>query len=230
MTNQSSFEEVQKALLQQLQILGKDQSFGFKVDSTILTLDVQYKDEFGYVGIDVLNWESNDHQVYISKELVTVDYEPGYFAFREGPILQNAVEKFIRSSGITPALLIIDGHGTAHPRKMGLASWLGIKMGIPSIGVAKESLLPIKYDLAEEALSTFDLIQNDEIVGTVLRTQTGIKPVFVSAGHLISQKESVNIIQQLRGEYRIIEPIRRADQAARKYAKGIVEEGFIELD
>lgn len=224
------FEKAQKDLLAQLTIYSNEHSFQLTPESKILTLDVQYKDDCGYVGLDLLSWESKNYQTYVSKEPVTVDYEPGYFAFREGPILQSAVEKFIHATGIAPDLLIIDGHGTAHPRKMGLASWLGIKMGIPSVGVAKESLLRIKYDLDEDALSTFDLIQSDEIVGTVLRTQTGIKPIFVSAGHLISQEESVKIIQQLRGKYRIIEPIRRADQAARKYAKGIVEEEVIELN
>lgn len=228
MKKKSDFEAEQIQMLQKLQILLPTQSIALQPGSKIITLDVQYQGEWGFVGMDVLEWGTKESQVMVTKALVQAEYEPGFFAFREGPIILAAVEKLIQSKHINPALLIIDGHGTAHPRKMGLASWVGINRNIPSIGIAKESLLKINYTLAESAGSTFEIIEAGAVIGTVLRTQDGIKPVFVSAGHLISQSESVRIIKELRGEYRHIEPIRRADHAARQYAKGVVEKAVIE--
>lgn len=223
MKMKSKFELEQKELLKKLQILTAGDFLVLEPDSNIITLDVQYQKEWGYVGMDVLTWGTKESQVMVCKKSVKVKYEPGYFAFREGPIIQAAVEKFIQSKEIRPTLLIIDGHGTAHPRKMGLASWVGIKMDLPTIGLAKEPLIKVDYQLGETAGSTFEIKAGTEVIGTVLRTQDGIKPVFVSAGHKISQAQSVEIVKALRGKYRHIEPIRRADQAARKYAKGIIE-------
>ncbi|MEM6262922.1 MAG: endonuclease V, partial [Bacteroidota bacterium] len=89
---------------------------------------------------------------------------------------------------------------------------------------AKDPLLRVPYELGDEEGATCPVHFNNECIGFVVRTQSNVKPVFVSAGHLISQKEAVSIILELRGKYRTIEPIRRADQAARKFAKGMIEE------
>ena len=103
---------------------------------------------------------------------------------------------------------------------MGLACWMGIRAQVPSVGVAKEPLLKMPYDLEEASGATCPVEWQGEWVGTVVRTSGGVKPVFVSAGHLVSQTEAVKVALALRGKYRILEPIRRADQAARKFAKG----------
>lgn len=213
----------------QPQILPNHQSISLDQDAKILTMDVQYEGEWGYVGIDVLNWENRTFQMVINKEKIEADYQSGFFALREGPILLASIQKIRKQLNITPALLIIDGHGTAHPRKLGLASWIGIKTGIPAIGVAKRILLKIPFQLNEIEGSIYEIIDNETVIGTILRTQTGVKPVFVSAGHLISQQEAVNIIKSLRGAYRIIEPMRRADQIARKFAKGFVHKETVSL-
>ncbi|RMG29080.1 MAG: endonuclease V, partial [Bacteroidetes bacterium] len=101
------------------------------------------------------------------------------------------------------------------------ASWLGISLGIPTMGVAKRSLLKETGMPPEKAGSALPLIRAGKLVGHVVRTQTGIRPLYVSAGHLISQQQALQLALQLRGRYRIIEPLRRADQAARQYAKGL---------
>ncbi|MGB1217271.1 MAG: endonuclease V, partial [Saprospiraceae bacterium] len=124
---------------------------------------------------------------------------------------------------------IIDGHGTAHPRKLGVASWVGIKTKIPSIGIAKDTLLKFDYksNLAEAENSSLPVHLDGETVGYALRTQESIKAVFVSAGHLISQNQALDVVKRIKGEYRIPEPIRRADQKARLAAKAEIELSLI---
>ncbi|MFK7926419.1 MAG: endonuclease V [Bacteroidia bacterium] len=226
---QEIFEKQQLTLLQQLEIYPLGAEFCLNESDQVVTVDIQYKDQWGYVALDVHEWETDQHQIYLSQEAVVEEYIPGYFAFREGPLLAAALTKMLEQHDIQPALLIIDGHGLAHPRRMGLASWLGIKMHLPSIGVAKRSLLKFDYQLGKPAGSTFSIHEQNELLGYIIRTQDGVKPLFVSAGHMISQDEALRITFALRSKYRLIEPIRRADQAARKFAKGEITEEMIVL-
>jgi len=223
------FAKQQLALLQKLVIYPMGTDCQLAAAELIITIDIQYQGDWGYVALDVQPWEGDTYQIYLSREKVVEDYIPGYFAFREGPLVLAALNKLIAQYELKPSLLIIDGHGVAHPRRMGLATWLGIKMNIASIGVAKDSLLKVDYQLEAAAGSTFSIFDQNELLGYVLRTQDGIKPLFISAGHLISQDEALRIIFALRSQYRLIEPIRRADQAARKFAKGEITEEMILL-
>ena len=223
------FEKAQKELLTLLTIPNEDAYFSLQKGNLIFCIDVHYTDILGYVAIDVSEWGNNDFKEYVFKDKTDVDYEPGYFAFREGPLILHALNKLKEQFKLKPSLLIVNGHGTAHPRKMGLACFVGIQSGIPTIGVAKESLIPIRYTLSESSGAFYEIEKYGEVIGTVLRTQTGIKPIFISSGHLISQKKSAEIIYSLRGNYRQIEPMRRADQAARKFAKGIIDKTTIEI-
>ncbi|RMG21695.1 MAG: hypothetical protein D6730_17775, partial [Bacteroidetes bacterium] len=136
-----SYLRIQAEMLQKLRIPAEGHHIGLGPASTVLTLDVQYQQQWGYVAIDCLNWGSGAHRIFLTRAAVPAGYAPGFFAFREGPLLQQPVEKLMQQQAIRPALLIVDGHGTAHPRSMGLASWLGISLGIPTMGVAKRSLL-----------------------------------------------------------------------------------------
>lgn len=226
----SSFEADQIAMLEQLSIPPDHVKLALGHTAKIITLDVQYAGEWGYVALDVIEHGGGSHTLLVCKAAVTTAYEPGYFAFREGPLLEEALQKAFEYLGEKPALLIIDGHGTAHPRKMGLASWLGVRLDLPTIGVAKRPLLKVDFNLSENAGAECQIVQSGERVGTVLRTQTGIKPIFISAGHKISQAQSVEVISSLIGKYRLIEPIRRADQAARAFAKGIRPDGVVVLN
>ncbi len=200
----------------------QNEPFKIRKQNLIFSFDIQYEGNKGYVAIDIQSYNGTHQGTFVGLYPVTMEYQPGYFAFREGPLLKKALEDVIRQKGFQPTVLIIDGHGQAHPRKMGIATWLGIETGIPSIGVAKEPLLKTEYKtiLENDAGATVDVLLNNELVGYVLRSQTDVKPIFVSAGHLISQNESLRIIKKLRGPYRVIESIRRADKIAREAADG----------
>jgi len=123
-------------------------------------------------------------------------------------------------------LLIVDGHGTAHPRRLGVASWLGIRMEVPSIGVAKDPLLRKAYAVGSEKGDRLPIYDKEELIGHVLRTREEVKPVYVSSGHRVNQNTAVETIFALTGDFRIIEPIRRADQVARRFSKGEWVQGW----
>lgn len=133
-------------------------------------------------------------------------YVPGLLAFREVPALSKAWEKLV----IKPDVLVLDGHGIAHPRRMGIAAHFGVVLNTPSLGCAK-SLLTGKYkEPSIEAGSVTDLFSGQELIGKVLRTKKNVKPVFISPGNLISMEQSLELILQCVRKYRIPEPTRLA--------------------
>ena len=190
----------------------------------IFTFDIQYSGDIGYVAADIQAWNGTPLQIVVAAYQATVPYQPGYFAFREGPLLIQLLNDIKNNLQLSPDLIIIDGHGTAHPRRLGVASWVGVQVDIPTIGIAKEPLLKYNNKPQSATGSYSSIILNEEAVGFILRTQDGVKPIYVSAGHLVSQENTKAIAMALRSPYRIIEPIRRADQAARRFAKGDVRE------
>jgi deoxyribonuclease V len=133
-------------------------------------------------------------------------YIPGLLTFREGPILLEAFEK-IRSE---PDLVIFDGQGYSHPRRLGLASHMGLLLDVPSIGCAKTRLCGEHTEPGRERGSTAALRHSGELVGRVVRTRTGVKPVYVSVGHRISLSRAVKwVLATCRG-LRLPEPTRQA--------------------
>jgi len=192
-------------------------------------MDIQYSGDDAYVAIDIQEWDGRVIGQFLHKSETTIPYVPGLFAFREGEVLKPALQQLMNTWDMKPALLIVDGHGTAHPRKFGIGCWLGLTLNIPTIGVAKEPLLKYKTMLGPNRGDRVKVMLANDYVGLIVRTQEGVKPVYISAGHLISQTAAAYIILELASQYRICEPIRRADQAARRFAKGEFEAGMIQL-
>jgi deoxyribonuclease V len=133
-------------------------------------------------------------------------YIPGLLTFREAPILLEAFFK-LRTR---PDLILIDGHGIAHPRSMGIAAHIGLILNLPSIGCAKSRLIGTHAELAPERGKMIPLVDGGRIVGMVLRTRDGVKPVYVSPGHKMDMETSVKIVLTLCRRYRIPEPLRQA--------------------
>ncbi|MGB9892797.1 MAG: deoxyribonuclease V [Candidatus Saccharicenans sp.] len=145
-------------------------------------------------------------------ERLSFPYRPGFLSFCEGPAIYQAVQRLSRQ----PDLILVDGQGIAHPRRMGLATFLGIILNIPTVGCAKSHLIG-NYKLpGKEKGSYSELRHKGELLGYVLRTRTGVKPVFVSPGHLISQDEALKIVQQCLSGFRIPEPLRQAHLLSQK--------------
>jgi deoxyribonuclease V len=156
-----------------------------------------------------------------SKAKAGLNYMPGLLAFREGKTLIDAIKKL----EISPGVILIDGQGIAHPQGIGIASHLGILLGIPTIGCAKSRLVGEYEEPAPEKGNWSYLHYRGMEVGAVVRTRDNVKPVFVSPGHLVDIESSVEIVMKCVSGYRIPEPLRMADRLSKKmkrdYSKGL---------
>jgi deoxyribonuclease V len=138
-------------------------------------------------------------------------YVPGLFAFRELPTLLTALGRL----SVEPELLVCDGHGLAHPRRFGLACHLGVLTDLPAIGVGKTPLVGRAETPGWRRGSWTPLVDGTEQVGRVLRTQDGVRPVFVSVGHRMSLENAAAQVLNLARRYRLPETTRRADRLSR---------------
>ena len=141
----------------------------------------------------------------------SMPYIPGLLGFREIPALLAAWKKL----GAKPDLVLVDGHGVAHPRRLGIAAHFGVVLDLPVVGVAK-SILVGKPDppLPEEAGTETPLLWRGERIGTALRTRRRANPLFVSTGHRVSLESAVSWVRRTTSGYRLPEPIRQAHLAA----------------
>lgn len=137
---------------------------------------------------------------------VSFPYIPGLLSFREAPVLLKAFSRLERH----PDVILIDGQGIAHPRSMGIAAHLGILLNLPAIGCAKSRLFGEEAEPGPDQGSFVLLCQEGRTIGMIVRTRTGVKPVYVSPGHKMDLDTSVGIILSLCRGYRIPEPLRQA--------------------
>lgn len=179
-----------------------------------------------YAGIILLSFPDLKPLGYsLIKKDVHFPYVPGYLAFREVPALLDAWEQL----PVKPDVLVVDGHGIAHPRRMGIAAHFGVVADTPALGCAKKVLCG-KYEEPGLAKGSFaPLIHKEEIIGAALRTKDKVKPVFVSPGNKIDLQGAMSIINQCVGKYRIPEPTRQAHNAVNEFRKGNLEAGFTTL-
>ena len=133
-------------------------------------------------------------------------YVPGYLSFREAPAILAALKKLREK----PDLLLCDGQGLAHPRRFGLACHLGVLADIPSIGVAKSRLIGDHDRLLESKGAWAPLLVDGERIGAVLRTRTGVRPLYISIGHRISLRTAIKYVLLCTTKYRLPETTRHA--------------------
>jgi deoxyribonuclease V len=146
----------------------------------------------------------------IVRERTRFPYVPGLLSFREAPAALCALSKL----SVAPDLILYDGHGYAHPRRFGIASHVGMLADIPSIGVAKSRLIGEHALVPEERGEWVPLTDKDEIIGAVLRTRSGVAPLFVSVGHRVSLETAVQWVMACVTRYRLPETSRWAHRMA----------------
>jgi deoxyribonuclease V len=156
--------------------------------------------------------ELNMVEVKVTEAEMTFPYIPGLLSFRESPLILAVCEKLDSD----PDLILVDGQGIAHPRRLGLASHVGLFLDLPTIGCAKSVLCGRHGPLEEKAGSHVELYDKLEVIGAALRTRQGVRPVYVSVGHKIDLASALQWVMKCCRGYRLPEPTRLAHLAARR--------------
>ncbi len=160
---------------------------------------------FGFPSLDLA-------EERIASMQISFPYIPTLLTFREGPLLLKGIKNLKTNSD----LFLFDGQGIVHPRRMGLATHMGIILDKPSIGCAKTNLFG-DYEMPENKKGAYSFLKDrNKILGVALRTRRDVKPVFVSPGHKISLRKSIEIIIHLTGKFRIPEPLRYAHRRSKE--------------
>ena len=171
--------------------------------------DIALRENTGYAAVIVYSFPDLTEIERVSSEgELKFPYVPGLLAFREVPLLLEAFRKLRRK----PDLILADAHGWAHPRRAGMACHLGLVLDIPTIGCAK-SVLVGEYKMPPARRgSTSALLHAEEEIGKVVRTRTGVRPIFVSCGHRVSLPTAVRLALACCDGYRIPKPLHEADR------------------
>lgn len=149
-------------------------------------------------------------EYHVARLKTEFPYIPGYLSFREYPALLSAWEQVEHK----PDLLLVDGQGVAHPRRLGIASHLGLLLDMPTIGVAKKRLCGHYNPLPKVAGQMTPLTDKQQQIGWVLQSKNNCNPLFISSGHRISQASALNWVNLCLRGYRLPEPTRWADAVA----------------
>ena len=149
---------------------------------------------------------------HVYEEPVRMEYVPGLLSFREIPCILGAFARLKQQ----PDLVMVDGQGIAHPRRLGIASHLGLWINLPTIGCAKSILVGSHPALSDEVGSWVPLKDHGEIIGAVLRTRSHVKPMIISLGHRISLETSIHYVLACSKGYRLPEPTRQADKLSKE--------------
>lgn len=146
----------------------------------------------------------------IARRPTEFPYVPGLLSFREIPALIAALEQL----PVLPELILVDGQGLAHPRRLGIACHLGVLTGLPTIGVGKTRLVGRHEEPPDVRCAWAPLVDKGETIGAVLRTRPGVKPIYVSPGHRVSLATAVDWVMRCTGRYRLPETTRQAHRLA----------------
>lgn len=150
-----------------------------------------------------------------ARQPLTFPYVPGLLSFREIPVLLQVLRRLQ-----TPVQgVLCDGQGIAHPRRLGLASHLGLILGLPTVGCAKSRLCGEHAEPADRQGAVAPLLDGGERIGSVLRTRVGVRPLYVSPGHLMDHASSVAWVLACGGGYRVPEPTRLADRLVARFKR-----------
>ena len=149
-------------------------------------------------------------EVEVVEAKIGFPYIPGLLSFRECPVILAACEKLNNA----PDLVLVDGQGLAHPRRLGFASHLGLFLDLPTIGCAKSILCGSHQPVENKPGSYSELLDDGEVIGAALRTRSGAKPIYVSIGHKIDLDSALHWVMECCRDYRLPEPTRLAHLAA----------------
>ncbi len=174
-------------------------------------IDVAYDDEMAIVAVATFDYEDKQ---YINKRIefehVKFPYIPGFLGFREGPLIIGAIKR----KRINSDMYMLNSHGIAHPERCGCASYVGVLINKPTIGIASKVLCG-SYEREPMGVGDWTpLIYNDKRVGAILKSKRGCKPIVVSPGNMITLEKSIRIVKEFIKDEKFPEPLRIAHQIA----------------
>ena len=174
-------------------------------------VDVGVRDDRARAAVCLLSYPALEPlETATAERPVRFPYVPGLLGFREVPCIVEAFEQL----GRRPDFALVDGHGLAHPRRFGVATHLGVELDLPTIGCGKSLLVGLHREPGMRRGACTRLVHGGEVIGKVLRTRDGVRPVFVSIGHRVDLDSAVRLVLRCTPRYRLPEPIRAADRAA----------------
>jgi len=175
--------------------------------------DAAYDQDTIYAAVVVMTFPGLDVvEKTCAVQAIPFPYIPGLLSFREGPAIVDA----FHTLSTVPDLILINGHGYAHPGRIGMAIHVGVVLDIPSIGVAQHLLIGNSAMPGAGRGSTEPVFDRNSVIGMAVRTREGSKPVYVSAGHRVDLAMAVDIALKTTVTHRLTEPIWQADQWARR--------------
>jgi deoxyribonuclease V len=178
---------------------------------TVAGVDISTANERAHAAIVVLRFPELEPLEAVEADLpLTFPYIPGLLAFREAPAILAAVQDL----RIEPDLFMLDGQGLAHPRRMGIASHVGVILDKPSIGCAKSLLCGQCGPVGPAAGDHAEIVDKGEVIGAAVRTREGTQPVYVSIGHKVDLPSAISCVLRCCRGYRIPEPARWAHRVA----------------
>jgi deoxyribonuclease V len=190
---------------------------GFKEIRLVGGADVSFSRDRGCAACVVMRFPGLDTvEEVIAEGRISFPYIPGLLTFREGPLLLEALMKLETE----PDVIVFDGQGIAHPQGLGLAAHMGVLLGRPTVGCAKSRLVGDYREPGLEKGSFSPLVFKGRRVGSVVRTRTNVKPVFVSPGNLVGLESAVELVLDCAKGYRLPEPTRIADRSCGRRTLG----------
>ncbi len=207
--------EIQRSLVKEIKLNPID-----RVPRKIAGFDLSYPSKDTAIAVCVVMTYPDLELIEMKWAKVEIDtpYIPTFLAFREGP----AIEKVYSMIDEEPDLLFFDGQGIAHPRGLGIASYMSLKLQKPSIGVAKSHLFG-QYKEPPSDKGTFEYMYDNKsrVIGAVLRTKSRVKPLFVSPGSFVSVQDSIDYTFKTCKGYKLPEPTRLADLHSKRLRKEV---------
>jgi deoxyribonuclease V len=207
--------EVQHRLREQI-LIAPLESAPRRIAGADVSMDRASKE--GFAGFVVLSYpELLPMATSVVKSAIPFPYIPGLLSFREIPMLLAAWEPLSPK----PDLILVDGVGIAHPRRIGIASHLGLVLGVPTIGVSKTVLTGtyLPPDNTAGATSPLTDIKSGEVIGVALKSKRNCTPLFISPGHMITLPEALDIVRKCIRSHRLAEPVRLAHLAVNEYRR-----------
>ena len=178
---------------------------------TVAGVDIGIRGDTARGAVVVLSWPGLEElESVVAEQPVRFPYVPGLLGFREVPCLLEAFERL----KTRPDVALVDGQGLAHPRRFGVACHLGVVLDLPTVGVGKSRLVGEHREPGPRRGARVRLLHEGEVIGAVVRTRDGVKPLYVSIGHRVDLDTAVRLVLRSARRFRLPEPIRAAHLAA----------------